>query len=289
MGVETMVSEDKRRCIEEMLRSGATWGQIEERCGVSRSTISRARREILGLEPEEKAGRSGSVLEDIDLTVKAIELFDKGVVRDPTDLVKHLKISLPQAEELFNAIVKAKSMTVAPVVEASRKLDELIAEALDAVNDIESYIKRVEDVKRELNNIVGAANQVFLNLKSVNIDELKRVVEELRKIDMKRIEALLEGLNSLPKLIKDYLFRFEIAGIMKAFSCMYRSSDGYCTNQDLVIIFSAIKNIHLANFIKAVGGRIKVDEYLWICAFCPFYMPKEAKTLLKPSKTLQKS
>jgi len=32
MGVETMVSEDKRRYIEEMLRSGATWGQIKERC-----------------------------------------------------------------------------------------------------------------------------------------------------------------------------------------------------------------------------------------------------------------
>jgi len=133
------------------------------------------------LEPKEKANRSRSILENVEFTAKAIQLIEEGKAMDPADLVKHLKISLPGVRELFNAIVEAKSITVAPVLDAFKKLENLVAELLSAMNDIESYIKGVEDVKREVNNIVRTINQALLNLKRFNVDGLKVSLKSLGK------------------------------------------------------------------------------------------------------------
>jgi len=133
------------------------------------------------LEPKEKANRSRSILENVEFTAKAIQLIEEGKAMDPADLVKHLKISLPGVKELFNAIVEAKSIIVAPVLDAFKKLENLVAELLSAMNDIESYIKGVEDVKREVNNIVRTINQALLNLKRFNVDGLKVSLKSLGK------------------------------------------------------------------------------------------------------------
>lgn len=133
------------------------------------------------MEPKEKANRSRSILENVEFTAKAIQLIEEGKAMDPADLVKHLKISLPGVRELFNAIVEAKSITVAPVLDAFKKLENLVAELLSAMNDIESYIKGVEDVKREVNNIVRTINQALLNLKRFNVDGLKVSLKSLGK------------------------------------------------------------------------------------------------------------
>jgi len=56
-----------------MLRDGYSWSKIEKTCGVSRTTISRIRREILEIDSNDRVDAGNrSVLEDADLTVRAI-------------------------------------------------------------------------------------------------------------------------------------------------------------------------------------------------------------------------
>jgi len=119
------------------------------------------------------------------MQILPLELFDKNMVRDPTDLVKRLGISLPQAEELFNAIDKARSITIALVLEVSKRLGDLIETAIDVINKLESHIKTARDVMKEINNATIAAGLAIANLKKINLDELGDIANELKKINIK--------------------------------------------------------------------------------------------------------
>jgi len=79
--------------------------------------------------------------------VKAIELIDEGKVKDPTDLMKYLKITLPQAIELFNAVAEAKGVKLASTLEASKELETYIKKAEELISKIEELLARSDELK----------------------------------------------------------------------------------------------------------------------------------------------
>jgi len=58
---------------------------------------------------------------DVGLVVKAVKVIESGRARDPAELVKALRISLPDAAELIEAIVDAKKLQQISVAEAERR------------------------------------------------------------------------------------------------------------------------------------------------------------------------
>jgi len=87
------------------------------------------------------------ILEDPEITVRAIELVDEGKVKDPTDLVKYLKITLLQAIELFNAIAEAKEVKLASTLEASKELENHIKKAEELIPKIEELLARSDELE----------------------------------------------------------------------------------------------------------------------------------------------
>jgi len=61
--------------------------------------------------------------------------------------VKYLKITLPQAIELFNAIAEAKGVKLASTLEASKELEIHIKKAEELIPKIEELLTRSDELK----------------------------------------------------------------------------------------------------------------------------------------------
>jgi len=175
MAQEPGTRESREECVARMLRSGASWSTIEEECGVSRLTISRIKRRIEGGDK----GATGSVLWDAELNAKAIELIKKGRARTPADLVEQLKVPVPQAMELFNAITAALGMTVSNIVELSRKLDEMRNGVLGLIRELDKRIREVSNTNEKLSNVIP----ILLEKEKALEDVIKKADSELRELN----------------------------------------------------------------------------------------------------------
>jgi len=284
-----VVSEEKRRCIEEMLRSGATWGQIEKRCGVSRSTISRVRREIFGLEQKEKSGEGRSVLEDVELTVKAIQLIEEGKALDPADLVKHLRIPLPQAEELFNAIARTKSMTILPVSEAAEKLKEVVERIIAAKEDLKFTADLARQTREELIKAIAEAGAARSELdkfvRSPQMIELRHVVERLQRVNLNEVKEAADNLLRLTNLAKLYTSDLYIAGIIRAATCRHRAGTR-CSNG--AVVAALAEYTEKSSTAERLSEGLDVTKHPLVCALCPFYEPKAREEIAKELKKMMK-
>ncbi|PUA31932.1 MAG: hypothetical protein B7O98_08060 [Zestosphaera tikiterensis] len=61
--------------------------------------------------------------------------------------MKYLKITLPQAIELFNAIAEAKGVKLASTLEASKELEIHIKKAEELIPKIEELLTRSDELK----------------------------------------------------------------------------------------------------------------------------------------------
>jgi len=84
--------------------------------------VSRA---VKGDAGTKKVTRTVKIDVDIDIITRAIQLVRAGKARNPNDLVLEFRISLEQARYLFNTIAENEKSMLLPMLEASRKVEEL--------------------------------------------------------------------------------------------------------------------------------------------------------------------
>jgi len=278
MPQEQSTRESREECVARMLRSGASWRMIQEECGVSRSTISRIKRRIEGGDKS----AAGSVLWDAELNAKAIELIEKGKARTPADLVKHLKIPIPQAVELFNAAATAMGMTVTDIVELLKKVDETENKVLGLQRGLDEGIRELHEIEGRLEGLMPLLQIREKMLRDAAkeagsmLEEVKRVLnsEELREVreDAELAAALYNAVVTAWTLNV-------IAGLRRAVTCEhYDPLTKYCRVRKLVIGIEQ----------KVGGGLSSVNPYYTLlelatatafCKECPYYKPRSLESL----------
>jgi len=278
--------ESREECVARMLRSGASWRMIQEECGVSRSTISRIKRRI---EDGEK-GATGSVLWDTELAAKAIELIEEGKARTPADLVKHLKIPIPQAVELFNAAATAMGMTVTDIVELLKKVDETRSEVLGLQRGLDERIRELRGLEGRLEGLMPVL-QIREKMLRDAAKEAGSMLEELKKLlNSKELKEVREDAKLATTLYNSMVTAWTldtIMGLSKAVTCEH---------YDPLTEHCRVKNRIIGIERKVGGGLSSVNPYYTLleltvatafCKECPYYKPRSLESLEKIYNLIQ--
>jgi len=286
MPQEQGTRESREECVARMLRSGASWSTIEEECGVSRSTISRIKRRIEGGDK----GATGSVLWDAELAAKAIELIEEGKARTPADLVKHLKIPIPQAVELFNAAATAMGMTVTDIVELLKNVDETGNKVLGLQRGLDERIRELRELDGRLEGLMPVL-QIREKMLRDAAKEAGSMLEELKKLlNSKELKEVREDAKLATTLYNSMVTAWTldtIMGLSKAVTCEH---------YDPLTKHCRVKNRIIGIERKVGGGLSSVNPYYTLleltvatafCKECPYYKPRSLESLEKIYNLIQ--
>jgi len=286
MAREQGTRESREECVARMLRSGASWRMIEEECDVSRSTISRIKRRIEGGDK----GATGSVLWDAELNAKAIELIEEGKARTPADLVKHLKIPIPQATELFNAAATAMGMTVTNIVELLKKVDETRSEVLGLQCGLDERIRELRELDGRLEGLMPVL-QIREKMLRDAAKEAGSVLEELKKLlNSKELREVREDAKLAATLYNLMVTEWTletIMGVRKAVTCEhYDPFTKYCLVKNRVIGIEQKVGGSLSS-VNLYYKSLELVAATAFCMHCPYYKPRSLESLIELSKQAQ--
>jgi len=138
--------------VKELRSQGLSYQRIARECGISVKTA------YYIVKGEYERVR-GSILNNVELTNRAIELIDRGEVKDPTDLVRIMKIPLPDAITLFKAIAEARKLNTITVLEESKKLYNDLVKLVNQSRLDFSIWQLLDEFKLLLNEIKFRLNQ----------------------------------------------------------------------------------------------------------------------------------
>jgi len=289
MAQEQGTRESREECVARMLRSGASWRMIQEECGVSRSTISRIKRRIEGGD----RGATGSVLWDAELDAKTIELIEKGKARTPADLVKHLKVPVPQAMELFNAATAAMRVTVSDIVELSKKVNEMENKVLGLTRGLDKRISEASDIYEKLSKVIP----ILLEKEKAVEDAVKKVDSELKELN--RVVSVINSerakeVEKAAKLVADSFFILYEAGRTASVMGVFRTIT--CEHYDMINRRCEIREQVLGT-VQKMGVNLKSLEDFFglpepavigiICMNCPYYKQKDPESFKKQFKQVE--
>ena len=162
---------------------------IASRLRMSLRDVSRA------LRYEERSAQTpsstSSVLGDPEIVAKAIKLIREGRARNPNDLVLELRISLGDAEKLFERIVENEGLTNVKTIDAVAKISRYVRE-------VERRFQRIEEISRELNELIERAKSTGKGLE----DMCTRAVETTRSLRqlVEVLDRYLYAFQSLPSI-----------------------------------------------------------------------------------------
>jgi len=245
-----------------------------------------------------------NILNDAELTTKAIELINRGEAKDPTDFVRILKIPLTDALELFNAIVEAKKLKLVSILDAESKIYTTLDKAIETLNDLDKKIKHIEELRKNIDTSFSHWETDYNHLKDLieqatdKSNELKNTIqraddilkqfgdiEKLRKTLNEFVSTLSSQLNPIMDLVAELsvsLFSREY--------CEHMDEDGYCTIQRLSKTFMSMipKSFTDRFVVKNIDDfyYVNVKIHRGICAFCPYYKPKKPENPSSPNTPL---
>jgi predicted nucleic acid-binding Zn-ribbon protein len=146
---------------------------------------------------------------DPELVARAIGLFRDGRVRNPNDLVLELKVGLEAAEQLYERVTENEKAVAMPVVEAVRRIERALKEAL-------KYKEKSKEVGKALEGYKGLLDELRKGLEALKVEY--EVLEKKSRSLWKELRELFGGIGSAQlrfielgsdvKALMDLLIRF---------------------------------------------------------------------------------
>jgi len=182
----TIRMELARKLYEEY---GISQRWIASRLRMSLRDVSKALRYEEG--SAQTPSSTSSVLGDPEIVAKAIKLIREGRARNPNDLVLELRISLGDAEKFFERIVENEGLTNVKTIDAVAKISRYVRE-------VEKRFQRIEEISRELNELIERAKSTGKGLE----DTCTRAVETTRSLRQvaEVLDRYLYAFQSLPSI-----------------------------------------------------------------------------------------
>jgi len=171
------------RALYSEFKQAVSYRWLSDKLNMSLRDVQRA---VKGEEAEGEELKPSMKL-DPELVARAIELFRDGKVKNPNDLVLELRVNLEVAEQLYERIAENERAVAMPVVEAVRKIERALKEAL-------KYEERLKEVGKALEGYKGLLDELRKEL-----EVLKGEYEGLRKASKslwKELRELFGGIGS---------------------------------------------------------------------------------------------
>lgn len=206
---------------------------------------------------------TSSVLGDPEIVAKAIKLIREGRARNLNDLVLELRIPLDHAGKLFERIVKNEGLTNVKTIDAVAKISRYVRE-------VERRFQRIEEISRELNELIERAESTGKELEK----KTRLITEGLKFLrELRAVPALAEALRDYLEWLRDRVWTR--VGDEKT-RCVWIDKQGYCTKWSWHEKYEGW-DMRLEVIVTKEGKktvyRMNVLKHSLLCPFCPYYSP----------------